>query len=394
MKLTLKNIYLITLCTSLFLGFMSCELEDTVEEEKAPSEPEVILNTENSIMSFLVVLNDVEYKAEIDTLNNSILLILPFGTDLTSILPNVIVPENATISPNPSSVQNYEEGVIFTITAEDGSTKEYEVTIIAPSDENNIIDLTIENELSQSIRGFIDEESKSILFEVPNTLDLTAVKVSFTVPDMAISEPESDSVIDLSSTTTFSITAENGDVLEYTVSAYTENLLTNPNGDNNGSGWTFSPNTGVETNSEYGNIFYVTANDGDFSPHINQTINFPRDYSDKYVLFIGNLTTEKVIEDSITRHSYLWANQIGDFSPDDWIYMQGMIHSVGANEWEVVSGAHKLLPNVTGTYFKIAQGLRNGDPYDGTTCKFRDLEVRLFESAEDAAIYVSQIYNQ
>lgn len=406
MKITFKTFILITLFTSLFLGFVSCELEDEIneeieetidteeEEEEEESEPEVILSTENAITSISVLLNDVQYNAEIDHLNNSVLLTLPSGTNLSEILPIITIPDFATISPDPSSVQNYEEGVLFTITAEDGTTQEYEVKIIAPSNENSIISSTMENELMEPITGFIDEDSKSILFEVPNTLDLTAVKINITIPEDAVASLETENIIDLSSTTTLNITAENGDISEYSVSTYTTNLLTNPTGDNNGFGWDFDTNTGIETTAEYGNIFYITAYEGDFSPHIYQTVTFPRDYSEKYVLFIGNLTTEKVLENSITRHSYLWAYQTGEFSQDDWIYMQGMAHTAGANEWEVVSGSHKLLPNVTGTYFQLGQGRRNGDPYDGTTCKFRDLEVRLFESAEDAAIYVSQLYNQ
>ncbi len=403
MKIAIKNIFLLTLFTSLILSFISCELEDEINEqieesidteETEESEPEVVLSNESNITSISVILNDVQYNAKIDFLNKTILLTLPSGTNLSEIIPAITISDFATISPDPSSVKNYEEGVLFTITAEDGTTQEYEVTIIAPSNENSIISITLDDELMEPITGYIDEESKSILFEVPNTLDLSAVKINITIPENAVTSLETESIVDLSSTIALNITAENGDVSEYSVSSYTTNLLTNPSGDNNGSGWDFDPNTGIETTAEYGNIFYITAYEGDFSPHIYQTITFPRDYSEKYVLFIGNLTTEKVLENSITRHSYLWAKQIGEFSQDDWIYMQGMGHSAGANEWEVVSGSHKLLPNVTGTYFQLGQGRRNGDPYDGTTCKFRDLEVRLFESAEEAAIYVSQVYNQ
>lgn len=393
MKLTYKKIVLITLCYSLFLGFTSCELEDAIND-KETTEPEVILSSENSLATFIIILSDVEYKAEIDTVNNSIQLTLPYGTDLTNLLPTITLPENATISPEPLEALNFESPIVFTITAEDGNTKEYEVTIIAPNDDNTITSLTIENELLEPITGFIDEESKSILLEVPSTLDLTVVKVSFNIPELANALPATESVVDLSNTTTFAITAENGDVAEYTISTYTDNLLENPTGENNGFGWSFDDNTGVETTAEYGNIFYMTAQEDDIFPKIAQDITFPRDYSEKYVMFIGDLTTEKVVENSITRHPYLWAYQVGDFSQDDWIYMQGMSHKADADVWQVVSGAHKLLPNVTGTHFTLSQSIGNGDPFDGTTCKFKDLEVRIFESAEDAAIYVNQIYNQ
>jgi hypothetical protein len=380
----MKRIKLFPILAILLFLVNACNSDNTVEE--------ITLNNENTIQSFKVTINSVDYKTVIDQVNHSINLSLPYGTDLTQISPDIITSKNASILPASGIAQNFQSPKTYSVTAENGDIKEYNVTITAPNDESKILSLVINN--SENIKGFIDEKSKSILLEVPNQLKLSTLKINLTVSENAKSEPSSGSVVDLSNPLIYKITAENGTSSEYRVVTYTVNQLVNPNGNNGGYGWSFSGNTGVELTSDFGNIFFVNAYDGDFSPNINQTITFPRNYSKKYILFIGNLTTEKVVEKSITRHPYIWAYQIGNFSQNDWIYMQGMSHTQDKNVWQIVYGTHQLLANVTGTYFQIAQALQNGDPYDGTKSKYRDLEVRLFESSADAEIYIAKLYKQ
>ncbi|MFL1895083.1 DUF5018 domain-containing protein [Aquimarina sp. 2-A2] len=259
------------------------------------------------------------------------------------------------------------------------------------SNENSITEFKVKIK-DQYINGFIDDESSTILLEIAPDFDLLNLRPEVSISENASISPNVDVAIDLNNIVNYTVTAEDGSAKSYEISTFTGNLLKNPNGDNNGQFWRFDGETGIYPNENEANIFYVTANEGDFSPSINQFIEFVGDYSDKFILFIGNLTTEKVVEDSITRHPYLWAVQRGQFEADAWPYMQGMGHREGANVWEVVHGVHKLLPNVTGTEFQMSQGSMVGDPYDGTTCKFKNLEVRVFESEAAAKHYVAKIY--
>lgn len=348
-------------------------------------------NTENIITEFTFPNGDDPIKGNVDHTNNLISILVPFRYDFTAIHPEIEISENATISPSDAEEQNFENDISYTITAENGESRTYLTSVERkPNDENFISSVTLS---SENIEGFIDNESKSVLLEVPNSLDISQVELQISISENATSVPSTNNIVDLSSSSEIIVTAENGDVNTYSISTYTVNQLNNPTGENNGSGWVFDGNTGVESTSEHGNVFFVIADDGDLSPNINQTMTFPRDYSEKYVLFIGNLTTEKAVQGSITRHPYLWAYQIGDFLPEDWIYMQGMSHREDTNVWEIVWGVHPLLPNVEGSHFKMAQARQNGDPYDGTKSTYRDIEVRLFESSLDAELYVRKIYS-
>ena len=66
---------------------------------------------------------------EISELAKSIRVNVPAGTDLTALTPTIKVSEKATLSPASGVVQNFTNPVVYTVTAEDGSTAKYTVTV-------------------------------------------------------------------------------------------------------------------------------------------------------------------------------------------------------------------------------------------------------------------------
>ncbi|AYB30984.1 DUF5018 domain-containing protein [Chryseolinea soli] len=56
-------------------------------------------------------------------------LIVPNGTDVTALVPTIVVSEKATISPTTAVAQNFKSPVEYTVTAEDGTTQKYTVTV-------------------------------------------------------------------------------------------------------------------------------------------------------------------------------------------------------------------------------------------------------------------------
>ncbi|WP_345027293.1 BspA family leucine-rich repeat surface protein, partial [Flavivirga jejuensis] len=65
--------------------------------------------------------------------DNTIVVTFPFGTDITALTPTIGIPEFATV--NPTAVQDFSTPITYTVTAEDGSTATYtvSVTVNAPS---------------------------------------------------------------------------------------------------------------------------------------------------------------------------------------------------------------------------------------------------------------------
>ena len=57
-----------------------------------------------------------------------VLVVMPYGSDLTSLTPTITLPEGNTVSPESGVAQDFTNPVTYTVTAEDDSTKEYTVT--------------------------------------------------------------------------------------------------------------------------------------------------------------------------------------------------------------------------------------------------------------------------
>lgn len=65
----------------------------------------------------------------IDTDDFTIAIELASGTDLTSLTPTITVSDNATVSPKSAVANDFTEPVAYTVTAQDGTTQVYVVTV-------------------------------------------------------------------------------------------------------------------------------------------------------------------------------------------------------------------------------------------------------------------------
>lgn len=63
---------------------------------------------------------------------NQIFLTVPNTTTVESLVPTILVSANATVTPESGVAQNFTSPVIYTVTAEDGSEKKYEVIVNKP----------------------------------------------------------------------------------------------------------------------------------------------------------------------------------------------------------------------------------------------------------------------
>lgn len=103
----------------LLLSIISCsEEEDPVTENLSP------LSSEKAIIAFEI--NDTQ--GTIDLSERTVTLELAF-TDLSTLMPTLSVSEGATVSPASGEEQDFTSPVTYTVTAEDGSTVAYIVTV-------------------------------------------------------------------------------------------------------------------------------------------------------------------------------------------------------------------------------------------------------------------------
>ncbi len=146
----------------LLITTISCSSDDDEIREEIVEE----LSGENSIISFEIAAGVLKVNADINEAGNSINQRLLPDTDLTSLDTKVVISENASISPNPETINDYTKPVTFTVTAENGNTKEYIVTF-GIMDENYAAQCDV-NDASKWFGGDDRESPDNPLIEPRN----------------------------------------------------------------------------------------------------------------------------------------------------------------------------------------------------------------------------------
>lgn len=88
-------------------------------------------DNEKSILSFTI--DGVE--GEINEIAKSVVVMMPEGTDVTHLIPTIEVSEGATVSPASGEAQDFSAPVTYTVTAQNGTTADYRVTVIVAGGE-------------------------------------------------------------------------------------------------------------------------------------------------------------------------------------------------------------------------------------------------------------------
>lgn len=177
---------------------------------------EKTLSDENFITSFKLSLNNEYKNGVIDQASGTITFDV-IGANLNNLTPTIIYSENATISPSPISSQNFENPVIYNVTAENGDVKQYTVNVgNRPIGTDSKI-LSFSFEISGEVYNCNIDNTTNIISLETVGLDLTSI-----VPDITISEYANISPIpvlpqNFTETVVYEVTAENGTSTTYEV---------------------------------------------------------------------------------------------------------------------------------------------------------------------------------
>ena len=107
---------------------------------------------------------------------HSVEVIVPVATNLTALVPTIAISPHATISPSSDVATNFTTAVTYTVTAEDGGTQAYSVTVINPPKT-----ITAFGFSSPAATGVINATAHTITVTVPYGTDETAL-----VPTIAV----------------------------------------------------------------------------------------------------------------------------------------------------------------------------------------------------------------
>lgn len=161
---------------------------------------------ENDILTF--TMPDETGPATIDVLEYTVDIEVANGTDLASLTPTFTVSEKATAAPASGTTGDYSSVVTIAVTAEDGSTQDWAVTVT--EEGSSATDIETFSFAVQTGDATINNTAHTVDIEVEAGTDLTSLTPTFTLSAGANSAPASGTVGDYSSAFTITVTAEDG----------------------------------------------------------------------------------------------------------------------------------------------------------------------------------------
>ncbi len=214
----------------LALFLTGCNLLDTADEVKS---------REKSItaFSFTADTNTALSTDIIATISGTVLTAtVPYGTDLTALVATfttsgVSLSIVGTVQTSGTTANDFSGSVVYTVTAADGSTAEYTVTVtqaLNSAKEITSFSLTSSSNssLKQDITATVSENNRTITAVLPFSLSetvLTNLVPTFSTTGVSVSvgdtvQTSGVSSNDFSHAVTYTVTAEDGSTADYTVS--------------------------------------------------------------------------------------------------------------------------------------------------------------------------------
>lgn len=179
---------------------------------------EITKSSAKEIISFKFEALTPIVNGSIDANQKQIALVVPFGTSLTALMPTIEVSGKATISPASGVEQNFTNPVIYTVTAEDGSTQSYAITVSVEVPKESAKEITSFKftSLIPEVVGTINQAEKKIELIVPHGTSLTAltpvIQISEKATILPVAGPQN-----FTNPITYTVTAEDGSTQTYTV---------------------------------------------------------------------------------------------------------------------------------------------------------------------------------
>ena len=161
---------------------------------------------------------------------------VPYGTDLTALVATftttgVSLSVAGTVQTSGTTANDFSGSVVYTVTAADGSTAEYTVTVnqaLNSAKEITAFSLTSSSNssLKQDITATVSENNRTITAVLPFSLSeavLTNLVPTFSTTGVSVSVGDTVQTSgvtsnDFSHTVTYTVTAEDGSTADYTVS--------------------------------------------------------------------------------------------------------------------------------------------------------------------------------
>ncbi|MFA5125811.1 MAG: hypothetical protein WC462_02295 [archaeon] len=144
--------------------------------------------------------------------NHTIVVTVPYGTDISNLDPSIGLVSGVTIEP--TGPQNFSSPVDYNITANDGLSQIYTITVIVSL--NTAKAITAFDFSSPPVVGDVNESTHTVILSVPNGTDVTALVPTITITGISIN-PASGIAQNFTNQVTYTVTAADDSTQDYNV---------------------------------------------------------------------------------------------------------------------------------------------------------------------------------
>lgn len=167
------------------------------------------LSRENFILNFELPLNGESIQGSINDGSNTII----FNTqnaNLNNLIPSITISAKSNISPPSNVAQDFESPISYTVTAENGDERTYEVSVnnTLLNGDNQLIFFSL-NINGEEISGEIDEDEKTVIFNVAGAV-LDRLTPTLEISESATISPSPELPQDFNNIVSYTIIASDG----------------------------------------------------------------------------------------------------------------------------------------------------------------------------------------
>ncbi|MDD3007080.1 MAG: DUF5018 domain-containing protein [Candidatus Pacebacteria bacterium] len=147
--------------------------------------------------------------------NHTVTINLPTGTSVTSLAPTISISAKASVNPTSSTPRNFTGPIVYTVTAEDGSTQAYVVVANVAGELSHNKAITAFTLAGQT--GIINESNHTVTVNLPAGSNITSIAPTISISAGASISPAASTPKSFTNPVTYTVTAEDGSAQPYMV---------------------------------------------------------------------------------------------------------------------------------------------------------------------------------
>lgn len=188
--------------------FLSCS-----KDESAVETP---LSNENFVLNFELSIDGEFMQGSINEASNTVVFNIQ-NANVGNITPSITISAKSDIVPSGTVPQDFSSPVYYTVTAENGDERTYEVIVnnTILNGDNQLISFNL-NINGEDIGGIINEDDRTVTFNVAGA-DLDNLKPTLSIPERATISPDPEESQDFDEVVSYTILASDGTPAIYRV---------------------------------------------------------------------------------------------------------------------------------------------------------------------------------